>query len=392
MAIESEIRQKSLAELIKKHKVSTPAAIEFITDVNQFAADAGITLSRQSPKTQRLIQKALTAKAYEHADAAHDLFIQIHDQGIRETVGNQTGHRNQGRFNTTPLHTRAFRDQLQDHDVAQLIPQSHANIVVIDSCNQYDGSSIQSQRVGFEEALANPEKKHILMPIGPGHWRSLCLTKPTAGDQKYALEIFDPYGSKGAETIKKFALEFLKQCGLDSKNIRISYTGPRKPQKDGYACGDFTCSYINQKVRDLGGQHYNAALIATYEAEGNHNDALRRTSRAESQKISPQQAIAATSAPTPKATAMPKAIAKPKVQQPAPLGQQERKIIQKALEGNDNNKNSSNYKELLQTLLLSRNSIFEQAEKTNKKGKLSDEELAAKLQVAEFRLAGIKPK
>lgn len=191
-----------------------------------------------------------------------------------------------GRYNTQPLHLRALHDQLQDHDMGQLMPKSHDTVEVLAPFRAGDPGLFIAQTEGVGLALANHAIHHILMPIGPRHWRSMCLTKPTAESERYQLELFDPRGPNGAKCIKNNILALLSACGIEKENIDIHYTGPEKSQKDRYACGDFTCAYSHQKMRDLGVEatHYNQKLVHVYETYGNQRHSLRKASREETRQ------------------------------------------------------------------------------------------------------------
>ena len=156
-----------------------------------------------------------------------------------------------GSYDNKPLHLRHFKDQLQDHDMQKIMPKSYGTIDVLAALRVGDPAIFVAISDGIQLALDNPSIQHVLIPIGPGHWRSMCLSKPIAPEAPYQLELFDPYGRKGAKAIEKTALTLLSKVGIPSHQIQITYVGPQKPQCDGYACGDFTCAYSHQKMRDL---------------------------------------------------------------------------------------------------------------------------------------------
>jgi hypothetical protein len=296
-------------------------------------------------------------------------------------------HADNGQYDGDALHLRSFRDQLQDHDMQQLMPQSHGDIEVFAAYRVGDVGILQSHAENLGTIFfGNDNINHVIIPIGPGHWRGMCLTKPTLSNPKYQLEIFDPYGPDNARLIKKGTLDLLYEFGLHKEQIEITYAGPKIPQKDDYACGDFTCAYINQKVRNLskGSAPYKKALVETYESVGNTADALRQTSRAESERLSPRLHIEAEAPSTTAGT---------KKSGPT-LNAQEEEVMTRRLKASPqiSKKQIKQYKGFLESLLLERNSIFEKAKKADSKSYLSDEELSAKLQAKEFRLAGLKPK
>ncbi|CAM3004043.1 Dot/Icm secretion system substrate [Legionella steigerwaltii] len=290
MAVESEeYREKSLKTLIERceklngKKKLTEKQKTLLTELHTLAADSNdsITLGFQSDAVIMLIIKQLaTFSDKPTPDAAVFIYSKVTDQFDREKVENQRKHSNQGRYDVVFIQNRSTRDQLQDHDMNRLMPGSYGNIDVLAPANRFDAISLDVKE-GMIKALKNKQIKHIFIPVGPGHWRGFYLTKPDADIEKYQLELFDPFGPSGANEICDFSLDLLKQCGIEEDQVTITTTGPTYPQRDVYACGDFTCAYSHKKMKELGAPSsaYIQEYITVLDSQGNKNDVLRHKSR-----------------------------------------------------------------------------------------------------------------
>lgn len=303
MALSPEYRAKSLNELIKRCKTKlNEKKKQLLEALNNLAAQENVPLGFQSSEVIALIDKTLDTPFDDSTlpEVANSIYSKIQEQSERDTYENQRRTRANGYFDSRRIHQRSLQDQLQDHDVMALMPISNGNIDVLPPANRHDQIALALTQDALDAALKNKEIKHIFIPVGPGHWRGIYLTKPDVDTQKYQLELFDPYGPGGATAIEDFALSLLKKCGINKDKITITTTGPTYPQRDIYACGDFTCAYSNKKMKQLGGSlgSYNEHYINVLDTQGNKKDILRHTSReitkilAESQRIvSPQERV-----------------------------------------------------------------------------------------------------
>ncbi|VEB35181.1 hypothetical protein [Legionella cherrii] len=289
MALSLEVQQSSLEQLMKRctNKL-TEQKIKLLKAVNAFAAAHDEPLGFQSNEVIALISKSLEIPFEDSAlpDVVLSIYSQITDQFDRETAEIQRRHRAQGHFDKKYIDQRSMHDQLQDHDMDRLMPQSYGNIEVLAAADRYDPTSLDVQEY-LMAALKNEGIQHIFIPVGPGHWRGIYLTKPDRAAGKYQLELFDPFGPSGAEGIKAFTLNLLAKCGIKENQITITLTGPTYPQRDVYACGDFTCAYSHKKMKALGAPSsaYNQDYINVLDTQGNKNDELRKKSRALSKTL-----------------------------------------------------------------------------------------------------------
>ncbi|MCW8400827.1 hypothetical protein OQJ26_18755 [Legionella sp. PATHC038] len=287
MALSKERQKLCLEELKKRCKNKlTAKKQQLLTAINEFAAARDISLGFQSDEVINIISKNLEIDFEESSlpDVVASIYSEISDQFDRETAVVQRRHRDQGSYDAVYIHQRTMHDQLQDHDMDRLMPQSYGNIEVLASADRYDPTSLDVQDY-LMAALKNEGIKHIFIPVGPGHWRGIYLTKPDNAAGKYELELFDPFGPKGASGIKDFTLNLLAKCGIKESQITITLTGPTYPQRDVYACGDFTCAYSHKKMKEHGAPSsaYNQDYLKVLETQGNKNDVLRQKSRELSQ-------------------------------------------------------------------------------------------------------------
>ncbi|HHF7372948.1 hypothetical protein [Legionella bozemanae] len=296
MALSEEYQKKSLENFIKRYNKKLTAQSKILLDaVNKLAASYDVPLGFQSDDVIELVGKQL-AKPFDASslqNVAASIYSMVIEQNDREKNINMSKHHAQGRFDLKYIHQRSLRDQLQDHDMSLLMPKSHNNIEVLGPVNRFDSGSIEAAQEGLNLALKNKHFDHIFIPIGPGHWRGFYLTKPVGGKGKYHLELFDPFGPSGADAIKDIALDLLKECGIDKSQITIETTGPTHPQRDMYACGDFTCAYSHKKMKALGAPNsvYNQDLITILDSRGNKGDSLRYASREISSRLATFQTI-----------------------------------------------------------------------------------------------------
>ena len=138
-----------------------------------------------------------------------------------------------------------------------------------------------------------------------------------------------------------------------------------------YSCGDFTCAYSHKKKNQLSSEgKYSADLIAVLDKHGNKDDLLRHQTRA----ISIDQNLQDIK---------------------AKFTSKEHKSFNATTDRYSGSEKPVSYKLELAKMFGNRDNIQQKAnkaeEKEKKGGKLSDEELAAKLQAEEFKISGFKP-
>ncbi|KTD59147.1 DUF456 domain-containing protein [Legionella shakespearei] len=292
MALSTEIKDASLTALLRHYDNDTwqltDTERQILTRINQLAAENDIPLSSQSRDLlDTLLRTVKQSSSIENltAEQAPDVIFGFLLTALGEqSLANQSRHRSQGRFDTTPLYLRAARDQMQDHDMTLLMPKSTDRISVMAVLNTNDNSAAAIQD-NLASEIFDEHIRHIIIPIGPGHWRGVYLTKH---DGLFDLELFDPYGGTGARAIESFILRLLESCGLSEDLLQIRYSGPVHPQGDAYSCGDFTCAYSHKKMKEFGAtaEQYNENLIATLDSLGNKDNVLRLATREEIRKLS----------------------------------------------------------------------------------------------------------
>ena len=367
MALSKELEKQSLNDLKMAYYANrlSKKQIAYLTEINKLAAGIDICLSRQSQAVITLILTQLQKSSID-ANKIHSLILEQLD---RETDENKRRHQAQGHFNRENIHLRDFRSQLQDHDMSSLMPKSYDNIEVLAPINRFDRSTDLVQE-GIAAALKDTHIRHIIIPVGPGHWRGVYLTKPVNDKDCFQLELFDPYGPSGANAIRQVSLGLLEKCGIKENRIEIKLTGPTHRQTDGYACGDFTCAHSHKKMQEFGATdtHYKQELITALEMHGNKDDFLRHTVREVSHGLTNVEMHELTPS--------------------------EQQVLITTTSAQKNP--TTLYKETIHNLIQNKDSIFSLARKANEKDaaseQLSDEELAAKLQAEEFTRVGIKPK
>ncbi|HAT1758296.1 TPA: DUF456 domain-containing protein [Legionella pneumophila] len=294
MALSKEIQNKSLRSLIQKYaRQLNETDKKLIELINNLAAADDIPLYAQNQNVINLLIKTIKDSQSEHSPdlegTSYFIYGLITAEMEAQSEINRQRHLMQGRFDETALYLRTERDQMQDHDMTLLMPKSQGRIVVMAVLNRYDTHSANAIIEALASDVFNPEVHHIMIPVGPGHWRGVYLSKPQGGisDTVYDLELFDPYGPAGAAVLDDYVLDLLNQCGVPKELVNIRHTGPKHPQGDAYSCGDFTCAYSHKKMKEFGAPEgsYNPILIDTLDNLGNEDNVLRMATREETRAL-----------------------------------------------------------------------------------------------------------
>lgn len=294
MALSKEIQNKSLRSLIQKYaRQLNEADKKLIELINNLAAADNIPLYAQNQNVIDLLIKTIKeSKSEQNPDlegTSYFIYGLITKEIEAQSEINRQRHLMQGRFDETALHLRTERDQMQDHDMTLLMPKSQDRIVVMAALNRYDPHSANAIIDTLASDVFNPEVHHIMIPVGPGHWRGVYLSKPKGGvhDTVYDLELFDPYGPEGAAVLDDYVLDLLNRCGVPKELVNIRHTGPKHSQGDAYSCGDFTCAYSHKKMKEFGAPEgsYNPILIDTLDNLGNVDNVLRMATREETRAL-----------------------------------------------------------------------------------------------------------
>lgn len=368
--------QKGLNSLLQANPGLTDEGQQLLTALYEKLVNEAdnLELDRQTPDIKAIAVEGVKSQA-DNPGALDHLFNLVKAGLQKQSDEAHTAFARQqelGVFNSLPLHERGLNDELQDHDMAFFMPKSAANIAVLSPANFGDQASLRASAEGIKLAIQNPTIDHIIFPVGPGHWRGVCLSKPSEqSENKFELELFDSNGSKGSEAIQQHVTQLLKESGLDASRVNIKLAEPKRPQSDIYACGDFTCAYSHQKMKALGAtQGYNQTLIDTLVNQGNQRGALRAATRnlsqARSHGNSPVAAVNTAVVDTAKTV-------------DSTVTSVERSL-------------SVKYRNFLEGIINKRDEILEAADKLKEKEteQLTDEELATKLQAEELEKGGYR--
>lgn len=290
MALSSTIILESYNSLLRTYAAQLNDTDKVLLNlINEAAAEDDIALHFQDKKiTDFIIKHIKESKSESSKDlegSASIIYIMALELMESQSAFNRRRHTAQGKFDTTSLPHRSLLDQMQDHDMTLMMPKSVGNISVFAPLNRSDEGSIEAIQEVFASEVYNEAIKHIIIPVGPGHWRGVYLTKPSVEEDEfvYTLELFDPYGPNGAVNIERDVTKLLEFCQIPKEFVKINYTGPKHPQGDAYSCGDFTCAHSHKKMKELGAPKgsYNETLINTLDNLGNANDVLRFMTREE---------------------------------------------------------------------------------------------------------------
>jgi len=206
MPLNADITIKSLEALKSRYESLSPEDTNCLKELNDLSAQRMLPLSQQSDQILSLIDLQLK----DLLILVQSIFARMIEIWDGETHLNKQQHLKQGNFDPKVIHKRGLHDQLQDHDMTRLMPKSCGKIDVLAPINRFDKST-HAVCEGIKIALANEHVKYIIIPIGPGHWRGLYLTKPDDKSAQYQLE---PLGPDGANFIRDFALGLLSECGV----------------------------------------------------------------------------------------------------------------------------------------------------------------------------------
>ncbi len=301
--LEEEYKKKSLIALQERQPDMRDDAgsQHLLKEVNEIAALAYIALNRQSETFITELFRQIEC----HKDKEDMTGLPIQIYGVlseildRESEDDRRNHRNQGVFDEKHIHVRGRTEQMQNHDMGALMPEPTGHIEVLGTVDRLEVSARSNQqskilvslKEGIDLALQNENIKHIIIPVGPGHRRGVYLTKPATPDEKYNVEVFDPFGSGGAMALASFVETFLSHSGIGPEKQNMTFSGPLKPQRDGYACGDFTCAYSHRMMKQFGApeEAYNQALIDVLDEQGNAGGVLRGMTRSIFDELFPEE-------------------------------------------------------------------------------------------------------
>lgn len=290
MALSSVIKLESYNSLVLRYTDQLNETDKQVLElINDIAAEDDIPLYKQhiniTDHLIKLIKASQTEKNDDLLGTSFLIYSLVTELMASQSVVNRNRHLSQGHFDLTALHHRAIRDQMQDHDMTLIMPKSTGNISVFAVLNRFDPSSADSIHDVLASELFNDNIDHIIIPVGPGHWRGVYLTKPSPelDEVLFDVELFDPYGPTGAAALDAYTLNLLANCGIPKELINIRHTGPAHPQGDAYSCGDFTNAHSHKKMKEFGAPkgNYNENLVNTLENFGNIYDTLRFMTREE---------------------------------------------------------------------------------------------------------------
>ncbi|MDF1646109.1 MAG: hypothetical protein P1U61_03875 [Legionellaceae bacterium] len=290
MALSEKITTRSFEALRDKYpeKLRNVHYQNLLEAVNKVAASNDVPLDAQSVSVTTELFRQLNLYANAEANSeiniealSLQIFNELEVLSQKDTEQNHLTHQNNSGFSRKYIHERSKREQLEDHDMMALMPESTQHVEVLAQLKRDTSESFEAVREGVRTALQNKTIQHIMLAVGPGHWRGLYLSKPLGPDEKYQLDIFDPFGPSGGKCLERYAKDFFCSAGIKSEDIVVHFSGPAHPQRDLYACGDFTCAYSHQMMKKFGVLEtgYHQSFIDVLEQDGNKNDVLRNMSR-----------------------------------------------------------------------------------------------------------------
>ena len=182
-----------------------------------------------------------------------------------------------GQFNSKPLHRCSMTEWMTDTQLSLLMPADSGGYVSLSPFSTNDPTTIQSLSEVIPVYLALAEIRAISIPVGPGHWRHVTISKRR--DHRLNVEIMDSFGVQSARKIQHDVIRLLKASGLKYNEFEIKLIKPKRQQEDGYACGDFTVAYAHCIAKQAGSTKTNQTIIDTLSKHGNTNGALRQVMR-----------------------------------------------------------------------------------------------------------------
>jgi hypothetical protein len=326
--------------------------------IDAFFSEGEVNLERQS---QDFIQKILDdLKNYQAKDFAEDA-------GLPDTIFKRAlerfkmlssahihaQHHARAVYNNKPL-SQCPPDQLMTTEhLDAAMPKSEKNFEVLGTISS-DPRGWESVRNAALKALA--AGKQVIFPIQSlSHFR-LVIATPSRDDPRHiAVELFDSMGKAHAQAAVDIVTSF-----FGDGNIKIVESQPTHLQKDGYSCGDYVAAHAHQIMGHA------IPLVTTLDECGNKDHALRKVTRGGSLEYAPEEHQAHST--------------------------QEEELIKTLLSSSNLKPDKTDqYREILKTLIGSKDTIFQKAKDITdaKKDSLTDEEMATVEQAREFRNAGL---
>ncbi len=261
--------------------------IPLLKRINTLAAKNNCNLSHQSDTVILALLEEVEKNSDDTEQNSNAIYATVNSEIIKNDEITRRHHAQQSHLGIIPLHLTDVKKtvEMHDQDMIRVMPKSCGNTEVLAPLNINDPGSVKAVKDGIKAAITNNQLAHIIIPIGPDHWRGLYLTKPIEADEPYSLEIYDSFGQNSAKTIEAFTLKCLDACGLKLIDIVYPKIDASKHQTDSYSCGDFVCAYSHKKMQEFNvdKQGYDPELIIALD-KGNANGSLRNATREVSKK------------------------------------------------------------------------------------------------------------
>lgn len=236
------------------------------------SADVMLYWEQQSDEFQLCLKTMLQAR-----NPADEIFQRLMELSESASVSFRKLANRTGVVRKQILNSSIGCEQLVEESVLNLtnLIQGTLTIEMFSAVNQTEGHLQPGLQAAVKQLLADERLKHIMFPLGPGHWYWVTISK-TGQKIPYSIEVFDPYCSS-ANSIYKFLDPLLQKFGIKkyAKSLFVN-NGHIIPQRDGYSCGYYIAAYAHLKVKALEpNARCNDSMIKALQEHGNQNGYLR---------------------------------------------------------------------------------------------------------------------
>ncbi len=178
------------------------------------------------------------------AELADVIYDPVRAIRAKQTAAVRAQHKSAGSFNARPLHACSLQIWQTTEHLEPLLPFDTREGYV--ALAPYSKEAVDLFSEHLKGYLDDPETHTLSFPVGPGHWRLVTLKR---NNGRFIVELFDSFGAKSAEGIKKMIEALLDKSGIASDQYEMVFVGPAKPQRDAFACGDFTVAWAHKVAK-----------------------------------------------------------------------------------------------------------------------------------------------
>lgn len=280
----------------------SPVALSFFKKiVTYFLADhkQKLDLSRQTDDIISLLFDAalrvqentrLDEQLYEDTIAQIELIIEQKDFKRDAAYAADSTHFNAD--DKKPLFKHPNHSHvLLTHDHLESLMPAVNNTSALRILSPVRMDALDSHQETVNKAIANPDVKSIVIPVGPTHWRLIHIQKENDSNKIASISLFDSFGK--TKSAKLAADKIANILNFDRKKIEL--IGPTNKQNDGHSCGDFVVAQVHKIAKTAKLPHEPAFVNAL-----NQGQSLRPLMIAKSKSdpvaALPQSALASTPA------------------------------------------------------------------------------------------------